>query len=469
MPAMVNWQNYVPPGTVGTQTPGAPGLIDTSGWQWGEGNKWAFDPTSKKYYQGMGGEDYRPEEIEANPALREQQRTFNWGTSLKDGELQWLYPQGYNYGDTLGADAFTGLDKLTPEQRNNFGLNNLKVFASDVAPEGKRIVVAPEETLWQQLNGGANAPTWARIVGATPLGMFTRAFGGVMAGAGGAEGGLGSTGFDLGGLENYNGTTDLTGGGNVNFDPGIGGGGGGGNPLQYGDPGYTDTGGGGLNLGDTGAFDSGQFNPSDMGLGGNGGGYDLSQLGGPTNLQDLITKMDGSGLGNLGNLSTIGKLLAAAFGYMGSSKQADSYKKLADQYSGYGAPYRNLLAQYTSDPASYFNSPAAQEIFNQVSRKFSPGGNPAGDPFKQAQIMGALAGNYGQERQLLGGLGGLNAFNSAAPQLGAQAIGQQGNMYNAIGYGLNAATGGGVQQLAGSAMQDLKEAIAKLSKVTSLN
>ena len=79
-----------------------------------------------------------------------------------------------------------------------------------------------------------------------------------------------------------------------------------------------------------------------------------------------------------------------------------------------------------------------------LAQALSVQGNPYSNPRAQFEIenyaANQLFGRLGQEKDRLGGFAGLTAYNQAAPQLSAQSIGQGGNIYNALGYGLNQIT-----------------------------
>lgn len=218
-----------------------------------------------------------------------------------------------------------------------------------------------------------------------------------------------------------------------------------------------------------------------------GGMYDLPSLpdlGPVTNLQDYITKLDstpagkdylnkligGAGdaagggnilsqlLGGNANASTLTKLLPSLLGVLGSSQQNKALEGLAglqgsnrDALLAFGAPYRQRLAGLYDNPTSYLNSPEVQVPVQQgtdmLARALSTRGNPAGSgtALQELQNYSAnqLFGKLGQERDRLAGFGGLTQYNSAGAQqfgnLGAQtALAQgEGNMWNALGYGLN--------------------------------
>ena len=196
-------------------------------------------------------------------------------------------------------------------------------------------------------------------------------------------------------------------------------------------------------------------------------GYDFG-LGYPVG-GDLVTNLAGGGsvptLKSLfGDLAekvpavTLQKLLPAALGALGSSAQNSALEDLVrlqgankDALLAFGAPYRQRLAGLYDNPAAYLNSPEVQIPVQQgtdaVARALSVQGNPIGNgtALQELQNYSAnqLFGRLGQEKDRLAGFGGLTQYNNAgANQFGnlqAQtALAQgEGNMWNALGYGLN--------------------------------
>lgn len=134
---------------------------------------------------------------------------------------------------------------------------------------------------------------------------------------------------------------------------------------------------------------------------------------------------------------TLGKLLPAGLGMYASNQQANKLSELAQKYQDFGAPYRQQLADISANPDNFYNSLGAQKATDAVLNKLSIGGNPAGSANKQALTIDSLYDQYGKERDRLAGFGGLTNYNQAAPNLEAQAIGANANMWNAAGAGLN--------------------------------
>jgi len=191
-------------------------------------------------------------------------------------------------------------------------------------------------------------------------------------------------------------------------------------------------------------------------------------LTGIPNLQDIITKLDSlpPGTGTAaksilqkvlsGNATTgdwgslLATLGATGLGAYASNKQSNALSSLADKYMNEGAPYRGRLAASYADPAGFLaNSPDIQAAVKQgtdaLGRSLSAqGGNPAasGRPLQEMQnyATNALYGQLGNERQRLANFGGLSALTGAAPTANMASVGQQGNVYNALGYGLDQLT-----------------------------
>jgi hypothetical protein len=107
---------------------------------------------------------------------------------------------------------------------------------------------------------------------------------------------------------------------------------------------------------------------------------------------------------------------------------------LAGQYMAMGQPYRDLALKYEQNPQAYFDSPQSQEMLRQMGQSISKDvGNPAGSPYGQTLLLQGLASQYGQNQQRLGAMGGLNAFNSAAPSASMGAVNSGANQWNAFG------------------------------------
>lgn len=141
-----------------------------------------------------------------------------------------------------------------------------------------------------------------------------------------------------------------------------------------------------------------------------------------------------------GMLKLLGITASTALGILGSQQQTQALKNLASQFSNVGAPYRDQLLALTQNPNSFFSSTEATATMDAILRRLSPGGNPAGDPYKQALAIGALYDKLQGKENQLANFGGLGNFNAAAPGALTNAVGSNTNIYNALGAGLNQMT-----------------------------
>jgi len=207
---------------------------------------------------------------------------------------------------------------------------------------------------------------------------------------------------------------------------------------------------------------------------------DLSALPAPTNLQDLMTKLDStpSGKSLLNSLtggssdaagassilskilgsgggtgtdwaSILGKLGAAGLGAYGSNQQANSLSNLANQYLNFGAPSRARFEASMSpgfDPMSIpgysgaLDSTSKSVLAGLAAKNGNPFGNPGGLIDANKQIVAGTALPAINEYQRLNANTGFGSSMNAAVPLQTQAIGQEGNVLNSLGYGLNAVT-----------------------------
>ena len=128
-------------------------------------------------------------------------------------------------------------------------------------------------------------------------------------------------------------------------------------------------------------------------------------------------------------------------GALGAASQAEDYEDLAHQYSQMGAPYRSRLESLYSNPEGFLNSPEVrlpiQQGTDMLARSLSVKGNPAGSGNALQELQNytsnQLFSRLGQEKDRLGGFGGLTAYNQAAPQMASNVIGAQGNIYGSLG------------------------------------
>jgi len=187
----------------------------------------------------------------------------------------------------------------------------------------------------------------------------------------------------------------------------------------------------------------GSINTSVMNAGSNAAGTS-------TNWLSQIAKAPASILKSLGlsdsDISTIGKLGAAGLGAYASNQQSNALAEQAAKFAEFGAPYRQQLASLQSDPGSFLSSPRVTSAVDQgtsaMARALSArDGNPTGSG-RALQEMQNYATNslYGQltnRENQLANFGGLSNFDAAAPSANLASVQQTGNMYNAIGAGIN--------------------------------
>lgn len=144
--------------------------------------------------------------------------------------------------------------------------------------------------------------------------------------------------------------------------------------------------------------------------------------------------------------SLLGKLGAAGLGAYASNQQSNALADLANKYQEYGAPYRAELGRLQSDPGSFLTSPRVTTAVDQgtsaMARALSAkDGNPMGSGRALQELQNystnSLYGQLTNRENQLANFGGLSNFNAAAPNANLAAVNQTGNMYNAIGAGLN--------------------------------
>lgn len=145
-------------------------------------------------------------------------------------------------------------------------------------------------------------------------------------------------------------------------------------------------------------------------------------------------------------MSGAGSLAAAGLGAYASNQQAGSLQALNNQYLGFGAPSR---ARYEASYAPGFtmaNEPGYKDALDQTAKAtlhgLSTQGNPAGSPNAWASSLSDIyqktaypaLQTYRNQNANTGGIGTLTA---AAPGAATGAINAQGNVFNAVGGGLN--------------------------------
>lgn len=145
-------------------------------------------------------------------------------------------------------------------------------------------------------------------------------------------------------------------------------------------------------------------------------------------------------------LKVLGSAAPALLGAYASNQQTGALKDLAGQYLEYGAPSR---ARYESSYAPGFtmaNDPGYTDALNAASKAtlhgLSTQGNPAGSPNAWAQSLQDLYSKTAYPalqtfRNQNANTGGIGTLTAAAPGAATGAIASQGNVYNAIGAGIN--------------------------------
>jgi hypothetical protein len=149
----------------------------------------------------------------------------------------------------------------------------------------------------------------------------------------------------------------------------------------------------------------------------------------------------GSIMGDDDWLKILGRGLPGILGAVGSASQAEDYEDLANKYMEMGSPYRTKLQQLYGDPSAFLNSPEVRQPIQQgtdmLARSLSVKGNPAGSGNALQELQNyastQLFNKLGQEKDRLGGFGGLTQYNQAAPQAAQNVIGAQGDVYSNLG------------------------------------
>jgi hypothetical protein len=231
---------------------------------------------------------------------------------------------------------------------------------------------------------------------------------------------------------------DTLGGSNTMFDDY-------GNPLDMGSSSTT-----GTNVGDpnaTGAFDQG----------GSQGVFD--QYGNPTyssptdygemlqKAKDLAAQFGvtpAAALKYLAGLAT--KAAPAALGAYAANKQADSLQALADKYMNLGGPSRDRYEASFAPGFTMANDPGYTDALNQASKAtmhaLSVNGNPVGSPNAWGRSLQDLYEKTAYPalntyRNQNASTGGIASFSAAAPGAATGAINAEGNVFNAVGGGIN--------------------------------
>ena len=169
---------------------------------------------------------------------------------------------------------------------------------------------------------------------------------------------------------------------------------------------------------------------------GGGGGYSGSPTGGGSGFGGALAPYDDWWRYLLPGVPGL-------VGALGAGSIAEDMEDLSHSYQQMGAPYRSRLESlYTPQGIqAYMQSPEVQVPVQQgtdiLARSLSTQGNPAGSGNALQQLQNystnQLYSRLGQERDRLGGFGGLTAYNQAAPQAATNAMAMTNNMYGNLG------------------------------------
>lgn len=156
-----------------------------------------------------------------------------------------------------------------------------------------------------------------------------------------------------------------------------------------------------------------------------------------------IAKMLGVGEGTVGLL---GKLLGFGASAIGASQQGDEFRRLSDEFKGYGAPSRARYEGSFQPGFTMQNDPGYKDALDQTTKSFlhkaSIAGNPADSPNAWKQTLSDVNSSFAYPalqnyRTMNANTGGYSSFNTAAPQVATQAAGSGGNVWNAVGAGVS--------------------------------
>lgn len=169
----------------------------------------------------------------------------------------------------------------------------------------------------------------------------------------------------------------------------------------------------------------------------------------PPGTQQVIKSLLASG-DQPGLMSLLGKLGAAGLGAYASNQQAGSLQALADKYAAMGAPSRarfeaSMTPGFDVNSIPGYSGAVDTASKNILARLSATGGNPFGNPAGLVQankdiISGTALPAISEYQRLNLAGGGQANLNAAVPGLETSSIGQTGNVYNSLGYALNAAT-----------------------------
>jgi hypothetical protein len=177
-----------------------------------------------------------------------------------------------------------------------------------------------------------------------------------------------------------------------------------------------------------------------------GNALDSDSSSGGSDGTGVPTGVTGTDTSTPGWWNTVLRGLPGLIGAVGANRQTQAYRDLANRYLEMGQPYRDRLAALYADPNSFLTSKEVtvpvQQGTDALARSLSVQGNPigSGHALQELQDYSAnqLFGKLGQEKDRLAGYGGLSAYNAAAPGAAGQAVGSQGNVWNAVGAGAGA-------------------------------
>ena len=200
-------------------------------------------------------------------------------------------------------------------------------------------------------------------------------------------------------------------------------------------------------LGETGAFDMGQFSPTDVGL----PGYGSSGSGGGFTdfLKQFFPGISSSG-GTSGS-SLLGDVLKAGGNYFLQSSLADKYQEAAlaaaNKANTLDAPqrqgYQAQLAQLLSNPSQFYaTNPVVKAQLDLAKQKFYADTGKMGTGGTQfdnylRNVQNVASSTFNDQANLLGMLGGFNQgagyTGNVYANMSAQGLQQQGEAYRGLG------------------------------------
>lgn len=145
-------------------------------------------------------------------------------------------------------------------------------------------------------------------------------------------------------------------------------------------------------------------------------------------------------------LSAGGRALPGILGAVGANQQANSLNALADKYMALGAPSRARYEASFAPGFSMANEPGYKDALDQTTKATLHGlsvtGNPAQSPNAWNQTLTDINSKFAfpalqNFRNMNSNAGGISSLQTAAPAAATGAINAQGNIFNAIGAGVN--------------------------------